>query len=44
MQCNGTESRVEECDIDKSPESSSDICRDPASSAAGVVCSIPSEL
>ena len=44
VQCNGTESTFEECVIDKSLEFPSDVCQDPASSAAGVVCSIASEL
>ena len=33
--CNGTESRVEDCD--RFP-GSSPICQDPSTSAAGVVC------
>ena len=35
VSCNGTESRIEDCD--RFPDSSP-LCEDPATSAAGVVC------
>ena len=37
VSCNGSESRLEECDLDKFPNSDI-LCQDPASSAAGVEC------
>ena len=37
VSCNGSESRLEDCDLDKFPNSDI-LCQDPASSAAGVEC------
>ena len=41
MACNGSESRIEDCEVSKSLTSPL-ACGDPASSAAGVVCTISS--
>jgi hypothetical protein len=37
VSCNGSESRLEDCDLDKFPDSDP-LCEDPALSAAGVEC------
>ena len=39
MTCSGSERRLEACDIDKDPTSDL-LCQDPATSAAGVVCTL----
>ena len=41
--CNGSESRIEDCEVSKSLTSPL-ACGDPASSAAGVVCTVSSMI